>query len=441
MDSGLRYDDHPMDLKPRHYLPIVCPVPWPHLVLSWVRSGAAWLRSGEDGEGDDLLGLPGGPVLETRWSGTAWTTTLEGQPVSASPWAALERAVRSRDLPWVGAATFELACAEAGLPHQPPEPGALGQRWQGFETALRRHGDGGFELWSWEAAPPHPEAWRPGEACGIFPAAPSLDLAPCWEEDRHRASVEAIQARILEGGFYVANLCVPFEGRLDGQAEALAVDAFQRARPPFGALLDLGDLRLVSLSMERLLSRRGDRLVSQPIKGTILKSGDAHLDAEAGRTLAADPKERAEHTMIVDLVRNDLGRVARTGSVQVPRLMAVKPYPTVQHLVSTVEALARPGLGLADLLRSILPGGSVTGAPKHAVCAHLAQVEAGPRGFYCGALGWIAPDGDLDLALPIRTAQIVGDRVTYWAGGGITRRSEPAREWAELRLKTRAITG
>jgi len=110
-------------------------------------------------------------------------------------------------------------------------------------------------------------------------------------------------------------------------------------------------------------------------------------------------------------------------------------------LVSTVAAEARPGLGLAELLRAVLPGGSVTGAPKLAVCGHLARTEAGPRGFYCGAVGWLAPGGDLDLALPIRTAQIRGKRLTYWTGGGITRLSHPSREWAELHLKTRAILG
>jgi anthranilate/para-aminobenzoate synthase component I len=193
--------------------------------------------------------------------------------------------------------------------------------------------------------------------------------------------------------------------------------------------------------MERLLARRGDGLWSQPIKGSAPLTGDLPRDRAAADALAADPKERAEHTMILDLVRNDLGRVAVAGSVRVPRPMAVEPYPTVQHLVSTVEATAKPGLGLAELLRAVLPGGSVTGAPKHAVCSHLAEAEAGPRGFYCGAVGWISPNGDLDLALPIRTAQIQGNQLTYWTGGGITRRSNPSLEWAELHLKTRAILG
>ena len=273
------------------------------------------------------------------------------------------------------------------------------------------------------------------------PCPPSLELICHWTEAKHHAAVEAIRQRILEGGFYVANLCVPFEGLLKGDPVDLALAAFERARPPFGALLDLGGQHLLSLSMERLLARRGDRLWSQPIKGSAPLTGDSERDRIAAETLQADPKECAEHTMILDLVRNDLGRVATAGSVRLAQVMALETFPTVQHLVSTVEATAKPNLALADLLRAVLPGGSVTGAPKHAVCGHLAQVEAGPRGLYCGAVGWISSSGDLDLALPIRTAQIRGDRLTYWTGGGITRRSDPAREWAELHLKTRAITG
>ena len=424
-----------MDLKPRHCLPIHGPEASPSPPRPDGPTGAAWLHTGGGGE---WVVPSGGPVLETRWSGDAWITTLDGRPAAGSPWDALEAAVQAGGLPWVGAATFELACAEAGLPHPTPAAGSLGQRWTGVRSSLHRRPDGALEGWSWEADPPPPGAWpRPGAG----PGAPALALTPRWDEARHRDAVETIRDLILEGRFYVANLCVPFDGRFEGDPADLASAAFRRARPPFGALLDLGDLTLLCLSMERLLARRGGRIWSEPIKGTVPRTGDGEADRIAAARLAADPKERAEHTMIVDLVRNDLGRIARPGSVAVPRFMAVEPFPTVQHMVSTVEARALPGLGLADLLRAVLPGGSVTGAPKHAVCAHLAGAEAAPRDFYCGALGWIGPEGDLDLALPIRTAQIQGNRVTYWAGGGITHRSEPGREWAELLLKTRAITG
>lgn len=430
-----------MDLKPGHILPISDPLPGPFPPLTLVQDGAPWLHTPGGG---DLAGLPGGPVLETRWTGARWATTLDGVLLAAAPWEALEGVVQAHGCPWVGAATFELACAEAGLPHGTPAVGTLGQRWVGLRSALHRRPDGALEGWSW-SGPPR------GPGVGSLPPPPPdptevreeppLALAPRWDEARHREAVQTLRARILEGRFYVANLCVPFEGDLEGSAVDLAHAAFRRARPPFGALLDLGDLTLLCLSMERLLARRGNRLRSEPIKGTAPLTGWPAVDRAAASRLAADPKERAEHTMIVDLVRNDLGRVALAGSVRVPSLMSVKPFPTVQQMVSTVEAEAQPGLGLAELLRSVLPGGSVTGAPKHAVCAHLAAAEAGPRGFYCGALGWIGPDGDLDLALPIRTAQIAGGRITYWAGGGITHRSDPAREWAELLLKTRALTG
>jgi anthranilate/para-aminobenzoate synthase component I len=296
------------------------------------------------------------------------------------------------------------------------------------------------EIWSWEA----PDAggdWaaRLGAACALGPG--RLEpLAPRWDESRHRREVEAIQARIHDGAFYVANLCVPFDARLQGDPATFALAAFRRARPPFGALLDLGGLTLLSLSMERCLSLQAGRLRSEPIKGTVPRTGEGEADAAAARRLQADPKEIAEHTMILDLVRNDLGRVARTGTVAVEERMAVRPFGSVQHLVSVVEADVAPGFGLADLLRAALPGGSVTGAPKHAACGHLARTEAAPRGFYCGALGWIGPGGTaFDLAMPIRTAELRGGALTYWAGGGITRLSDPAQEWQEVLLKARAL--
>ena len=426
-----------MDLSPRHRLPFRLPGAWPGCLAGLARQGAPWLYTGDTGEG--FLALPG-PVLTSTWEGGAWTTRLSGQEVDRGPLEALESAVATQGLPWVGAASFELACDEAGLPRKDLPPGHLGQRWQAVQEALHVR-NGQAELWSWGATPPDPQAWLARLEAGPVPPAAAPQLSPLWNETQHRSAVTGIQERILAGGFYVANLCVPFTGRFAGDPAALALSTFARARPPFGALLDLGGPRLLCLSMERLLARRGDRIWSQPIKGSVPLTGDPAQDLAAAEALAADPKERAEHTMILDLVRNDLGRVARPGSVRVVRPMAVEPYPTVQHLVSTVEGIARRGLGLADLLRAVLPGGSVTGAPKHAVCGHLAQIEAAPRGFYCGAVGWIAPDGDLDLALPIRTAQLQDRILTYWVGGGITRRSDPTREWAELHLKTRAICG
>ena len=431
-----------MDLSPRHRIPLRIPPPWEALLHGCLQAGALWLHSGDQKE--SLLAWTG-PQLTSHWEGAHWVSRLDGEVQAQSPWLALEAALPTQAGPWIGAATFELACDEAGLPRKALPSGQLGQHWAAVQDALHWK-DGGLEWLSWAADPPDPREWTARLALAAAPPAgprsrPRLSLTPVWDHGTHREAVAHIQSRILEGGFYVANLCVPFQGSLQETVEHLALRALKRARPPFGALLNLEGTSLLSLSMERLLARRGDHLWSQPIKGSTPLTGDTERDQKAARSLSADPKERAEHTMILDLVRNDLGRVALPGSVRVSQSMAVVPYPTVQHLVSRVEAQARPGLGLAELLRAVLPGGSVTGAPKQAVCGHLAAAEAAPRGFYCGALGWISRHGDLDLALPIRTAQIQGDRLTYWTGGGITLLSDPEREWEELFLKTRAITG
>ncbi len=418
-----------MDWHPPTRSPLALQGPWPACARPLLAEGASWLHTGlrhPGEEGGDLLILPGGPVLETRWTGAEWRTTLDGSPCPGSPWEALDRA-RTGGLPWVGAATYELACHEAGHAHHPPAPGSLGQRWQGVNQALHIL-DGRAEGWSWNGSPPEAPQAR---ACGFGQV--QFDLHPSWDRPRHAEAVREAQSRIRAGDFYVANLCIPFTGPCTGDILTLALAAFRQARPPFGALLPGPELTLLSLSMERLLSRRGRRLRTEPIKGS------APLEAPPG-ALATDPKEHAEHTMIVDLQRNDLGRISTPGTVRVPRLRVEEDFPTVRHLVSTVEGELREGLGLPDILRAMLPGGSVTGAPKHAVCEWLARTEAGPRGFYCGALGWILPGGDFDLCLPIRTAQLAEGHLTYWAGGGITRRSRLPDEWEELHLKTRALT-
>ncbi|MDE3245440.1 MAG: chorismate-binding protein [Acidobacteriota bacterium] len=420
-------------LQPSRRRPIPLPRPWPACAQGLLRQGASWLHgSGWQG---GLLALPGGPRLESRWDGQRWITRVDGRAEPGHPFDILERIVASGH-PWVGALSYELACAEAGLPHQAPDPGTLGMHWLGVRQALHVE-DGCAESWSWGGPAPDVFAESLAQACAL--GRPQLGvLLPRWDESTHREAVEAIRARILDGGFYVANLCVPFDGAWSGDIAALALSCFRRAEPPYGALLPLPGLSLLCLSMERVLGKSGSTLTSEPIKGSVPRTGEPGADVLAGNALRQDLKEIAEHTMIVDLVRNDLGRVAAIGSVRVPECMALRGYPTVQHLVSRVESQARPHAGLAEILRAMLPGGSVTGAPKHAVCAHIASVEAAPRGFYCGAMGWIH-GGDFELALPIRTAQIFEDHLVYWAGGGITLRSDAGKEWRELHLKTRVM--
>lgn len=421
-------------LTPAHRQNLSLPHPWPASAQALLGNGASWLRG--SGWKGDLLALPVGPRVESRWDGKRWITWLAGREMQGRPLDVLERATRSV-YPWIGALSYELACSEAGLPYQNPAPGDLGLHWQGLEQAIYVEG-GKAEIWSWG----DPPCDGLQESLAQIPVStrPLLaQLTPRWSEPLHREAVEAIRAKILDGGFYVANLCVPFDSSWSGDAAALALSCFRRADPPFGAFLPLPGVALLCLSMERVLGKSGSTLTSEPIKGSVPCLGDAAADERAGKALCLDPKERAEHTMIVDLVRNDLGRVAEPGSVQVSELMALHAYPTVQHLVSRVEAQVRPDAGVADILRSMLPAGSVTGAPKFAVCDHIARAEAAPRGFYCGALGWIH-DGDFELALPIRTAQLFENHLVYWSGGGITLRSDPTKEWQELLLKTQAFT-
>jgi para-aminobenzoate synthetase component 1 len=178
-------------------------------------------------------------------------------------------------------------------------------------------------------------------------------------------------------------------------------------------------------SPESFLEIAGDVVRVRPIKGT---AGDHE-------TLRASAKDRAEHVMIVDLERNDLGRVAATGTVAVPVLYDVVPRAGVWHAESTVEARLRPGTSLAEVLAATFPGGSVTGAPKRAALAELARLEPVGRGPSMGAFGWVAPNGDVDLGLTIRTFAVADGRVHLWTGGGVTWGSDPAAEVAEAEAK------
>ncbi len=255
----------------------------------------------------------------------------------------------------------------------------------------------------------------------------------------HAARVARIHDYIAAGDVYQVNLTQRFDTRLP----VPALDVYERLRTvqrvPFGRYLDLGPERVLSGSPELFLRRRGDRVTTCPIKGTRPRGTTPAADAALAAELERDPKERAEHVMIVDLERNDLGRLCRTGSVAVAHLAACVSFDTVHHLVSTVTGTLRPNLGMGELLRATFPSGSITGAPKIRAMEIVAELEQAPRGFYTGAVGWIDASGDCDLNVAIRTAVASGDRLTYHAGGGIVADSDAARERDELYLKAAAF--
>jgi para-aminobenzoate synthetase component 1 len=251
-----------------------------------------------------------------------------------------------------------------------------------------------------------------------------------WDDASYGAAVEAVRDAIAAGDVYQVNLVqhlsAPFRGDPAGLAGALAPLRPLEPRPLVGE-----GWAVVSASPELFLARRGSRVWTRPIKGT-RPLGGAH-------DLAVSVKDAAEHVMIVDLERNDLSRVCEPGSIRWPELMAGHELAGVEHLVSLVEGRLRDGVGLAELLGATFPGGSVTGAPKISAIDHIAALEPVGRGASMGAIGRVYPNGDLDLALTIRTFAVADGRIHLWVGGGIVWDSDPDDEIEESLVKARPL--
>ncbi|GIJ20894.1 hypothetical protein Vlu01_15180 [Micromonospora lutea] len=253
-----------------------------------------------------------------------------------------------------------------------------------------------------------------------------------WSPRQHADAVTAIRHAIGRGEVYQVNLVGHARATYTGDPLPALARLGRLPGARYGGVLTGPGWAIGCASPETLIEVRDGTLTTRPIKGT-------RPATTAGRAdLLASAKERAEHIMIVDLERNDLARVARTGSVRVDDLFAVRRWCDLWQAESTIRADVADGLGLADLLRAVCPGGSVTGAPKLAALDHIAALEPVGRGAGMGALGWVGP-GHLDLGLTIRTAAVDGNAVHVWAGGGITWDSDPAAEVAEAAAKTTPV--
>ncbi|HUR51933.1 MAG TPA: chorismate-binding protein [Mycobacteriales bacterium] len=249
-----------------------------------------------------------------------------------------------------------------------------------------------------------------------------------WTDEEHAAAVQAVREAIERGEVYQANVVGHRSAPCSGDPRALAAAVAQLPGATYGGVVSGEGWVVASASPEQLVRVEGVTLSTVPIKGT----------AAARDVLQASAKDRAEHVMIVDLERNDVARVAQTGSVAVEDLYALSQWSGLWHASSTVTGRLAPGAGTVDVLAALLPGGSVTGAPKHAACALLAALEPVGRGPAMGAMGFLWPGG-LDLGLTIRTVAIVDGRVHLWAGGGITWGSDPATEVAEAHAKAAPV--
>jgi para-aminobenzoate synthetase component 1 len=253
------------------------------------------------------------------------------------------------------------------------------------------------------------------------------DWRPTWSESDYAAAIETVRAAIFEGDVYQVNLVQHLRADFDGDPLALA-RRLAPLRPLVPEPLEGDGWTIVSASPELLLQKRGRTIRTSPIKGT--RPAGVPVESE---------KDAAEHVMIVDLERNDLSRVAVPGSVRWPELLAERELAGVTHLVATVEAELREDVTLTELLAAVLPGGSVTGCPKLAALDLIAELEPVGRGASMGALGRIHANGDLDLALTIRTFAVADDTIHLWVGGGIVWDSDPAEEVEESWVKARPL--
>lgn len=265
-----------------------------------------------------------------------------------------------------------------------------------------------------------------------------------WAHSRKQylRAVAAAQAAIVEGQVFV--LCLTTRATVPGRWDAFETFlALREANPTQHlALMRLGDVSLVAASPELLLSLDASRTArTQPIKGTRARVADPVQDALEAQALAADPKERAENLMIVDVARNDLSRVCEPGSVRVERLWGVDSYAGLHQLVSEISGTVEAGVSVGRLLAALTPGCSMTGAPKHRAAQLIQELEPVARGPYSGCFGTIGPGGTAELAMAIRCAVITADGASVGVGGGITSDSVPEREWAEVHLKARLTLG
>ena len=268
-----------------------------------------------------------------------------------------------------------------------------------------------------------------------------IGLRSSFTHEGYLSAVNRVREYILAGDIFQANISQRFQAPLREEPYALYRRLRHRNPSPFAAYLGFGELAVLSASPERflLLEEESRQVETRPIKGTRPRGLGPMHDAALGRALAESEKDRAENVMIVDLLRNDLSRVCRPGTVRVPELFAIEHHPTVHHLVSTVLGELEPNADAVDLLRATFPGGSITGAPKVRAMEIIAELEPTQRGVYCGSIGYLSSTGTMDTSIVIRTYLALRGQVYFQAGGGIVADSDPELEYRETLDKARGL--
>ncbi|WP_083829459.1 aminodeoxychorismate synthase component I [Oceanimonas sp. GK1] len=264
----------------------------------------------------------------------------------------------------------------------------------------------------------------------------ALRLTGPWQANQSReqygANFDRVQEYLAAGDCYQINLTVRFSAPFDGDPWAAYCRLSEHNRAPFSAFMPLPQSTVLSLSPERFIALDGRRVETKPIKGTRPRGRSEQQDRQLAEALAAAPKDRSENLMIVDLLRNDIGRVCVPGTVKVPSLFAIESFPAVHHLVSTITGELKEGLDGTDLLAATFPGGSITGAPKVRAMEIIEELEPHRRHGYCGSMGYLSAHGRMDTSITIRTLLAEQGRLYCWAGGGVVADSEQGAEYQEL---------
>jgi para-aminobenzoate synthetase component 1 len=269
-----------------------------------------------------------------------------------------------------------------------------------------------------------------------------IPLTPAWTEAEYAERFQACIDYIFAGDVYQINLTFPLHGRHEGDPLALYRGLRKRQPVAYGGVVALGEETVVSLSPEVFFEAHGRHIRARPMKGTAQRGFMPTEDMARAQYLVEDEKSRAENLMIVDLLRNDLSRLAEVGSVKVTDLFTVETYPTLHQMTSGIEARLRDDVTLADLFTGLFPCGSVTGAPKIRAMEIIRDLECAPRGVYCGSLGLIAPDGDLRFNVAIRTLTLFPDNeLVCNVGSAVVADSRAAQEYEECLIKARFLTG
>ena len=264
---------------------------------------------------------------------------------------------------------------------------------------------------------------------------PELTFKPIWTEADYLSRFRRVQDYLRAGDCYQVNLTFPMFAESEASATQLYA-AFRRRQPGrYGAVISLGETEIVSFSPELFFERKGQNMRMRPMKGTRPRARDPIADKALLEEMKAEPKSQAENLMIVDLLRNDLSRLCTPGSVKVPELFALETYPTLHQMTSQVTGTLKDDVSWEQILRSLFPCGSVTGAPKIRAMEIIGELESGPRGAYCGSVGYIAPSGDASFSVAIRTIQKEERRLRYDVGSGVVLDSDGPDEYRECLLK------